>query len=191
MPSSTSLESTPPHSATALIQSPLDLSPRNANYSIDVELDTHDRTLTGREVLTWRNISNISATELQFNFYYNGWKNTNPTWMRERILSEKIVFQSRPEHDWGWIEVTVVHFLGTGDIPPIELTSHICHISSDDGNPNDETVLVVPLLREVAQGESVNIILEWTSRIPRIFSRTGTIGNFFFLAQWFPKDRSP
>jgi hypothetical protein len=36
---------------------PAALSPRNANYWIDVRLDADRRTLTGREVLTWRNIS--------------------------------------------------------------------------------------------------------------------------------------
>ena len=33
------------------------ISQRNANYSIDVSLDTESRMLTGREVLTWKNIS--------------------------------------------------------------------------------------------------------------------------------------
>ena len=45
------------------------LSPRNANYSIDVELDAAQRTLTGRQVLTWRNISPVAAGELQFHLY--------------------------------------------------------------------------------------------------------------------------
>ena len=176
-----------PLPTAALAQAPAALSPRNANYSIDVELDPRDRTLTGREVLTWRNISNISTTELQFHLYYNAWKNTRSTWMRERLLGRGPAFHSRPEPDWGWIDVAAVRLLGAGDTPPIELTGHLRYISPDDGNPDDQTVLAVPLLREVGPGESVNIVLEWTSRIPRTFSRTGTIGNFFFLAQWFPK----
>ena len=54
-------------------------SPRNANYSIDVRLDPDRRTLTGRETVTWRNISNITTQELQFHLYYNAWKNTQST----------------------------------------------------------------------------------------------------------------
>ena len=46
----------------------------NASYSIDVGLDTERRTLTGREVLTWRNISGIATDDLQFHLYYNAWK---------------------------------------------------------------------------------------------------------------------
>ena len=163
------------------------LSPRNANYSIDVQLDTSARTLTGREVLTWRNTSSISTSELQFHLYYNAWKNTRSTWMRERLLGRGLGLHSRSERDWGWIEVSSVRLLGAGDAPPIELTGHMRYISPDDGNPDDQTVLAVPLLREVAPGETVNVLLEWASTIPRTFARTGAIGNFFFLAQWFPK----
>ena len=33
------------------------LSPRNANYSIDARLEPASRTITGSEVITWRNIT--------------------------------------------------------------------------------------------------------------------------------------
>ena len=58
-------------------------SPRNANYSIDVRLDPDDRTLTGRAVLTWRNITTVAAPDLRFHLYYNAWRNSRSTWMRE------------------------------------------------------------------------------------------------------------
>ncbi|PYR53963.1 MAG: hypothetical protein DMF95_02020 [Acidobacteria bacterium] len=29
--------------------------------------------------------------------------------------------------------------------------------------------------------------VSWTAHVPRTFARTGAIGNFFFIAQWFPK----
>ena len=163
------------------------LSPRNANYSIDVRLDPEQRTLTGRAVLTWRNIANISTSELRFHLYYNAWKNTRSTWMRERLLGRSSTVHSRPEADWGWIDVTAVRLLGAGDAPPLELTSRMQYISPDNGDPDDQTVLAVPLPADVGPGETINLELEWTSRVPRTFSRTGAIGNFFFLAQWFPK----
>src|SRR5262249_48609868 len=57
----------------------------------------------------------------------------------------------------------------------------------DDGNPDDRTVVEVPLDRPAAPGETVDVRIAWTSHIPRTFARTGAIGNFFFIAQWFPK----
>ena len=161
-------------------------SPRNANYSIDVRLDPERRTLTGREVLTWRNTSNITTSELQFHLYYNAWKNTQSTWMRENLLGRNRGLQRRPQDAWGWIEVTAVRLLGVGDAPPIDLTER-AYISPDDGNPEDETVMAVPLPRPVAPGDTVNLEIEWTSKIPRTFARTGVIDDYFFIAQWFPK----
>jgi hypothetical protein len=63
------------------------VSKRNANYSIDVELDPATRTLQGREVLTWRNVTARPANELQFHLYYNAWTNDRSTWMRERKMA--------------------------------------------------------------------------------------------------------
>ena len=162
-------------------------SPRNANYSIDVELDVDRRMLSGREVINWRNTSSIATEELQFHLYYNAWKSTLSTWMRERRLGRGPGLESRPETDWGWINVTKVRLLGSGDTPSIELSSGLHYIAPDDGNPDDETVLVIPLPYKITPEETINLEIEWTSRVPRTFARTGTIDNYFFLAHWFPK----
>ena len=45
----------------------------------------------------------------------------------------------------------------------------------------------VPLAQPVAPGGSATIEVAWTAHVPRTFARTGAIGNFFFIAQWFPK----
>ena len=160
-------------------------SPRNANYSIDVRLDPDTRTLTGRAVLTWRNIATVAAPDLRFHLYYNAWRNSRSTWMRERELGRGPGLASRPEADWGWIEVTAVRLLG--DAGAQNLTDRLRFISPDDNNPDDRTVLSVPMPTAVAPGDTVNIEIEWSSRVPRTFARTGAIGNFFFIAQWFPK----
>ena len=60
------------------------LSPRNASYTIKARLDPASRTIRGDEILTWRNTSSRAATTLQFHLYYNAWRNTRSTWMRER-----------------------------------------------------------------------------------------------------------
>ena len=47
------------------------LSPRNASYVIDAKLEPASRTITGSEVIVWRNITTKPATELQFHLYWN------------------------------------------------------------------------------------------------------------------------
>jgi hypothetical protein len=69
----------------------------------------------------------------------------------------------------------------------VDLLPRRAFAAPDDGNADDRTVMVVPLPSPVAPGETVNVDIEWTAQVPRTFARTGAIGDFFFLAQWFPK----
>jgi hypothetical protein len=161
-------------------------SPRNASYAISARLDPDSRTLTGDELLTWRNVSRIPATALRFHLYYNGWRNTRSTWMRERLLGGDPEAENRPEADWSWMDVTSLRVIRAGG-GPVDLTSKLRFISPDDGNPDDRTVLEAPLDGAVVPGETINVQIAWSSRVPRTFSRTGTIGSYYFLAHWFPK----
>ena len=161
-------------------------SPRNASYTITARLDPASRTLTGEQLLTWRNTSSIPATSLRFHLYYNAWRNTRSTWMREAALMGLLELAERPEADWGWIDVTSLKLVGTRGAP-VDVTSTMRFIAPDDGNVDDRTVAEVPLAAPVAPGQTVNIQIAWSSRVPRTFARTGAIGNYYFLGQWFPK----
>jgi len=162
------------------------LSPRNASYAISARLDPQSRTITGDEILTWRNISRAPASTLRFHLYYNAWRNTASTWMREQRLGGFATSASRPEADWGWIDVTSIRRIGAGG-SPTDLTSQARFIAPDDRNAEDRTVLDVALDRAIAPGETANVQIGWSARVPRTFARTGVIGNFYFIAQWFPK----
>jgi Peptidase family M1 domain len=161
-------------------------SPRNASYTITARLDPASRTLKGEELVTWRNTSAHPATSLRFHLYYNAWRNTRSTWMREFLLGGNDRLADRPESDWAWIDVTSLKLIGTSGAP-VDVTSSMRFIAPDDGNVDDRTVMEVPLDVPVAPGETRNIQIAWSSRVPRTFARTGAIGNFYFLAQWFPK----
>ena len=173
-----------PVPSTSVATSPR--SPRNASYAITARLDPKSRTLTGDEILTWRNTSNTAATTLRFHLYYNAWRNTNSTWMRARRLSAVTPLTPSPESDWSWIDVTTVRVIGAGGAAG-DLTGRIRFVAPDDGNTEDRTVMEVPLDRAVAPGATLNVQIAWISRVPRTFARTGMIGNFYFMAQWFPK----
>ena len=162
-------------------------SPRNANYSIDITLDHQTRTLTGREVVTWRNTSLQSTSELHFHLYYNAWRNTLSTWMKERVLGRGLGLHNRSESDWGWIDITNITLIDTSDVPETNLTNSVNFIAPDDANPDDQTVLRVELPYSVSPDETISLEIEWTAQVPRTFARTGTIGNYYFIAQWYPK----
>ena len=161
------------------------LSPRNANYTIEARLDAATRTITGSEVIIWRNITNRTVTDLQFHLYWNAWRNGRTTFMRERALGREP--EARPADDWSRIDVTSIHVEG-GTMAEADLTASIRFIAPDDGNPDDQTVMAVGLPGAgFSPGAQARIAITWTAHVPRTFARTGVIGNFFFIAQWFPK----
>jgi hypothetical protein len=162
-------------------------TPRNANYTIDVQLDASAHTLTARETLVWTNISGAEAGELQFHLYYNAWRNDRSTWLRERRLAGRLSSPPKtPADNFAAIDVSSIKLTG-GAVPAADLTASMRFISPDDGNADDRTVMAVTLPSAVQPNQSMTLDISWTSKIPRTFARTGVVGNYFFLGQWFPK----
>ena len=191
---------------------PAQLSPRNANYSIEVHLDTETHTLSGRQVLSWRNIQQQPTDELWFHLYWNGWRNNRSTWLLEdRIRRRSTAGDSLKQGDWSYQTVSSIQVRGVSAgiapdsdpagldgatstppamIPPaaaIDLTSQWKFAAPDDGNPDDRSVAMVQLPFQVEPGQSVEVEMEWLARVPRTFARTGVQGSFYFIAHWFPK----
>jgi hypothetical protein len=160
-------------------------SPRNASYDIDVTLDHAARVLHGRETIRWRNISAASTSELQFHLYWNAWRNADSTWLRERRMSR--AYTAPRDDGWGAMDVNAVRVNELTSTAVRDVTRDMRFIAPDDGNALDRTVMAVPLGFEAQPGTTVTVSLEWTAKIPRPFARTGYIGDFYFLAQWFPK----
>jgi hypothetical protein len=171
---------------TGVITPPL--SPRNASYTINARLSPDSRTITGSETVTWRNITTRTITEVRFHLYWNAWKSLKTTFMRELALGRSsglsAAFGNRSPSEWAHIDVTSIELAGPTSA---NLTTAQHMISPDDGNPDDETVMAIPLPEPVGPGGVVVLRLSWTAHVPRTFARTGAIGNFFFIAQWFPK----
>ena len=161
-------------------------SPRNANYDIDVTLDHDARTLRGRATLRWRNISARPADQLQFHLYWNAWRDTNSTWLRESRRAGGVM-PSRPA-DFASMDVTGFA-LRQPDGTVVDLTSRMQFTAPDDGNTADRTVMAVALPSAVQPNDTVQADIEWTAKIPFPFARlrTGAIGDYYFIAQWFPK----
>ena len=81
---------TPATETAASRQASLPRSPRNANYAITARLDPGSRTVTGDEILTWRNTSNAPTSTLRFHLYNTAGRNPGSTWLRERELPTRV-----------------------------------------------------------------------------------------------------
>ena len=173
-------------SLSAAAQEPL--SPGNASYKIEATLDPVERSLEGRQVLTWRNIQSEPADELRFHLYWNAWRNNRSTWMLEdRLRGRNDLGEEIRGSDWSWIDVDEVRLLPENEKDaPVDLTGRMRHAWPDDGNEDDRTVLVVSLPRPVEPGETVRVEMTFRARVPRTFARTGYRGDTFLLAHWYP-----
>jgi hypothetical protein len=174
----------PPGRTPATDAAPGALSPRNANYEIEARLDEGAKTIRGRATIRWRNITDQPTSELQFHLYWNAWRDADSTWLRERRIAG--LFRQPPDDAWSSMDVTALRLLEpSGD--QRDATKEMRFIAPDDGNTRDKTVMSVPLGRSIGPNEGVEVEVEWTAKIPRPFARTGWIGDYYFIAQWFPK----
>ncbi|MCH8942955.1 MAG: M1 family metallopeptidase [Bacteroidetes bacterium] len=158
------------------------LSPRNANYDINVKLDTKTKILDGSEILTWTNMSNDNIKELQFHLYLNAFKNSNSTFMKEASTGVSKRNRNISVDDWGWIDV-----LSMKKIDGTDLTNKIEFIQPDDGNKDDQTVIRVMLNKPLKPGKTIKLKIDFKAKLPKIIARTGYEGDYYLVGQWFPK----
>ena len=177
------------------------LSPRNASYEIDASLDHDARLIEGRETIRWRNISTRPADDLQFHLYWNAWRNMDSSWMRERRLAGDV--GTIDDGDWSFSNVSSIQVrrVPTTEVVPgapaadgvtepgplVDLTGQMRFLAPDDGNTADRTVMAVPLPEPLLPNETAEIMIAWSAKVPRDFARTGFRGDYYFVAQWFPK----
>ncbi len=158
------------------------LSPRIANYTIDLTLDVENKQIDAIQEVVWKNISSGPVNELQFHLYYNAFKNSESTFMKEGSLGGGLSSQDSNDCNWGWIEIQSLM-----DSAGVELISGAKYLQPEDDNTSDQTVLSVPLSTPVQPGESASFQVKWHSQIPKTMPRTGYNKDYYFMAQWFPK----
>ncbi len=149
-------------------------------YRIKAKLSTEEKIVYGEEKLTWFNTGDIPVSELQFHLYLNAFKNNRSTFMRESGGSHRGFAVEKDR--WGYIDITRI-----GIQEGMDLTSVMEHIQPDDQNPDDQTVMRIPLPEPLPPGEAVILDIVFQSKLPEVFARSGYKGNFFMVAQWFPK----
>ncbi|HEY3742399.1 MAG TPA: M1 family metallopeptidase [Bryobacteraceae bacterium] len=152
-----------------------------ANYRIAAHYNAADKSLDGRETLTWTNSSTNDVPDLEFHLYMNAFKNEKSTFVREsggQLRGDRLEKDKNP---WGWIDVKRMSMSGA------DLTSTVAFIHPDDSNADDQTVVRVPLAKPLKPGETIELDIEFKTKFPKVFARTGYAGTFLLAGQWFPK----
>jgi len=152
-----------------------------ANYRISARYNLADKSVDGRETLTWTNSTTVDVPDLRFHLYMNAFKNEKSTFVREsggQLRGDRLEKDKSP---WGWIDVKRMSLAGA------DLTKSIEFIHPDDSNADDQTVIRVPLAKPVKPGETIELEIEFKTKFPKVFARTGYAGAFLLAGQWFPK----
>lgn len=160
-------------SATAAadpLRVPGPLSPRNASYRIRARLDEKAHKVTGTVVLSWRNLERQPVDSLLFHLYLNAFKNEASTFVHE--AGTQLRGDEMAEHGYGAIDVTRL-VIGQQDLLAVTRI--------------DDTLMSVPLRQPVGPGAAVEVEIDFATTLPKVFARSGYVGEFFAVGQWFPK----
>ncbi|GGA52994.1 M1 family metallopeptidase [Paenibacillus physcomitrellae] len=156
------------------------LSDRISEYHIDVKLDETTGTLTGTETLSWTHPGKKPVNEVYLHLYANAFSSPDTTFMKESggVLRS----DAMPQDGWGSISMTEIR---TTD--GLSLLHRIQYVQPDDGNIKDKTLVKVRLPQAVQGGETLTLKIGFQVKLPKVFARMGTAGNFVMAGQWFPK----
>ncbi len=154
----------------AALRVPGPLSPRNASYQMTARLDEKAHQIIGHLVLSWHNLENRPADKLVFHLYQNAFKNRASTFIRE--TGPRLRRDIMPEHGYGAIDVSALK-VGRDDL----LSRAVI----------DDTLMTVPLPVPVGPSAAVQVEISFTTTLPKVFARSGYVGEFNAVSQWFPK----
>lgn len=146
------------------------LSARSASYRLKARLDETTHEVKGQGTLVFRNLERKEAPELVFNLYQNAFKHHATTFIRE--AGPQLRGDEMPEHGFGAIDVSSIKIGGVELIGKAQVL---------------DSLLTVKLDTPVGPGSVVEVELAFTTKLPKVFARSGYAGDFHAVTQWFPK----
>ncbi len=153
------------------------LSKRTANYQIRSRFVPKTHTIHGRQTLEWTNTTATPARELRFHLYMNAFKDSSATFWREAGGFPDALRENR-----GYCLIKLVLLEDFGDV-----TDDLVFIQPDDTNSHDQTVVALPLRKELKPGQKITVRIEFETILPPLIERAGHHGDFHIAAQWYPK----
>jgi hypothetical protein len=156
-------------------------------YRMSAWLDPVAKTVKGHYVLTWWNHTDDTIPDLYFHLYLNAFKNLDSSFMRRDPIARRhdslTDWLTIPGQDkWGWEQIDRIQIVNGADLTPLITYAH-----PDDDNVDDRTVVRIQLPEPIPPQGTIELSVDFTSKLPRAFARTGYDGDYFLVSQWFPK----
>src|SRR6478735_8908176 len=150
-----------------------------ASYTIEAKLDAERHYITAHETIRFVNRSSVALNELWFHLYLHSSKNHKTLFLRSPLGSRASGDKAKAH---SYVDVKELTIVG-GDAQ--DLWANRDRHSPND--PEDETDIRVPLPSPLEPGKTLELALEFEDQLPELVERTGFVGSFHFVGQWFPK----
>lgn len=157
-----------------------------ANYTMDIRLDTENNMIRGKEVLSWTNTTEWAVDDLWFHLYWNAFQNNKSTFLTEAGSWARSIHDFE-EDDWGYCRLESIRIVENPFFTESDLTPSLEFQNPDDDNIFDQTVFSVKLPQPVQPDQTILVVIDFQSKIPKPVSRTGVWKDYYFFAQWYPK----
>jgi hypothetical protein len=146
---------------------------QGVDYRIEARLDEATSVLHGRARLRYVNRSPATLDRLYLHQHLNAFR-PNSAWARRELELGERRFQDLGPQDHAYERFTRVEVDGRAAAVQYP------------GAP-DSTVVLLPLSRPLAPGDSVTVEMDWDARLSTLPRRQGRAGRHYDFAQWYPR----
>jgi len=146
---------------------------QQADYRINVQLNDTANTLDGNVQIHYINNSPDTLHFLWMHLWPNAYKNDQTAYAEQSLLEGSTDFYFSKARQKGYIN-------------QLQFTANGMHAMLED-HPKYIDVAKLVLQRPLLPGMELNISTPFHVQLPALFSRSGHMGQFYAIAQWFPK----
>ncbi|MEL6124151.1 MAG: M1 family metallopeptidase, partial [Bacteroidota bacterium] len=158
------------------------LSPRIANYVMDVRLDTETKMVYGTSIIQWTNTSPDTVRDMHMYLYLNAFANAKTSLLGNPGGSFGQDLSGRESIEWGGLTLSDIRQQGS------QLDVLTSFVYPDEENFNDSSAVRLELPKRVLPGESTILTMSFQSKLPLIIGRSGYAENdFYHVVHWYPK----
>ena len=144
------------------------------HYTINTELNDHEKSLTGFESIVYKNNSPSTLDFIWFHIWPNAYKNE----------STALLQQIKNDAD----RKTKMEKYTPGSIEGLSFkVNDQAAVTEAHPNPNYIDIIKLILPSPLKQGDSITITTPFKVKLPSYFSRSGFADGEFMACQWYPK----
>ena len=168
------------------------------SYNISVKLNPTKKTIQGKETIKWQNNFETPTDIIPLHLYMNAFSNNKTVFMAESGGKHRSFKLKEDKIDnFGYCKVKSVKVNGEDYTNNFKYLTQIKNpeklklfkpdeITEIRVKP-DNTIGVIFLKNPAEKGEEITIEIQFETKFPKIFARTGYWKTFFMAGQWFPK----